>query len=385
MAPIRLETRAVAEFQCLGEACPDTCCVGWGMQLTQENVDRIRRDAPALLDDIVGGEAEFVMKRNLATDACVKLEAGRCAMQRDYGEQMLGDACYFFPRVTRALGSTIYTTAVLSCPEIARMMLTSADAFAVMPRQEVRVPYQLKNYLPPELGADAALSIHQMFVDAVGSVDYSAEHHLLRVSAVVQALALQPVAQWQDAARFYFSIADSRIPAAELHAGDPFNLVHALYGLAHASTRVSPRLMALIGGMAKALSMQFDTQRHKIHLSEHSAAKAKALVAHSRAQSHYVQPMLRRYVQAQLSQALFPFAGLGHTLSERMSIMGVRLATVKLALATLPMRPSEEEVVEVVQTVSRFMDHLASPKLMLEMYGETGWVREPRLRALLDA
>ena len=385
MAPIRLQTRAVAEFKCLTDACPDTCCKGWGMQLTPQNVERIAHAAPELLDDIAISGAEALMKRHPATDMCVKLDGGNCSIQRDYGEQMLGDACYFFPRITRALGDTVFTTAALSCPETARLMLTSDDMLAVGPREEVRTPYQLKNYLPADLTADAAFSIHQLFLEMAGSTAYAAEYNLLRVSAVAQALSMQPVSQWQGAATFYATIADSRIPAAESHAGDPFNTLHALYGLVHASAGVSSRLMAIIGGMAKALGMQFDSELDKIHLSDDSATKATAMIAHGRAQSKTLQPMLRRYVKAQLSQALFPFAGLGGSVSDRVAIIGVRLATVKLALMTLPVMPSEEEVVEVIQILSRFMDHLASPELMLEMYRETGWVREPRLRALLDA
>jgi hypothetical protein len=93
--------------------------------------------------------------------------------------------------------------------------------------------------------------------------------------------------------------------------------------------------------------------------------------------------MLRRYLQAQLAQALFPFSGFGESLTGRITVIGVRYATLKLALATLGEAPAMDEVVAVVQTLSRFMDHLGDPTLSLQIYQETGWVREPRLRALI--
>ncbi len=355
------------------------------MQLTAENVEHIKRNAPALLDDIVTGEAEFVMKRDPVTDACMKLQAGLCSIQRDYGPEMLGDACHFFPRITRALGETVFTTATLSCPEIARLMLTTAEAFAISDRHEIRTPYQLKNYLPAELTADEALAIHQIFLEMAQDEQYSAEQHFMRISTVAQALDMQPMKQWKGAASFYATIADSRVPAAEFHAGDPFNTLHALYGLMQASKAVGAPLAMLAEQMASMLGVQFDDAKQKIQLSDDAAARAIKFLKHSRAQAKTLQPILRRYVQAQISGTLFPFAGLGNAISERVAIIGVRLATVKLALATLSATPTDDEVVRIVQTVSRFMDHLASPDLMLEMYRETGWLREPRLRALLDA
>jgi hypothetical protein len=107
------------------------------------------------------------------------------------------------------------------------------------------------------------------------------------------------------------------------------------------------------------------------------------MLQHMRAQENELQPLLRGYLSAQLSQALFPFAGFGAEVAERAAIIAVRLATVKLALATLPLAAGEAEVVEVVQTLSRFTDHLADPELSRRIYQETGWVREARLRGLL--
>jgi hypothetical protein len=355
------------------------------MQLTAKNVDRIKHDAPELLDAIVTGESEFIMKRDPVTESCVKLEGGLCAIQRDYGADMLGDACYFFPRITRVLGDTILTTAALSCPEAARLMLSEGDAFAMTEHPQRRMPHQLKNYLPDGMTSDDALAIHQMFLDMASGEDHSAEYHLLRISTVAQALALQPMDQWKGAAAFYATIADSRIPAAETHAGDPFNVLHALHGLMVASAAARPALKALARDMEQMLGVRFDDGQQKMHLSDDAAARAIAVQHHSRAQAKIVQPMMRRYLQAQISGTLFPFAGLGDSMAERVTIIGVRLATVKLALATLAEAPAEAAVIRVVQTLSRLMDHLASPDLMLAMYRETGWVREPRLRSLLDA
>jgi hypothetical protein len=76
---------------------------------------------------------------------------------------------------------------------------------------------------------------------------------------------------------------------------------------------------------------------------------------------------------------------LGETLTDRLAVLGVRFASVKWALAALGEMPSFEEVVRVVYALSRQMDHLADPTLLLTICRETGWNSEGRLRALIGA
>ncbi|MES2984042.1 MAG: flagellin lysine-N-methylase [Pseudomonadota bacterium] len=384
MSPTRIQTTAVANFTCLGSACPDTCCQGWGMQVSIETIEKLTRDAPELLGAITSGEAEFVMKRDPVTDQCVKLDNGWCSIHRDYGEAFLGEACRFFPRVTRALGDTLVTSSTLACPETARLMLYTPDGLAATARSEVQVPYTLKNYLPAGLPVADALVIHQTFLDLAGEATCTAEQNMMRLSATARALEMQPFPAWGEALPFYLTMAAGRIPPAEMAAADPFNLLHALRGLAMAGKAPRARLLQVIDAMAQALGARFDPTTGAIALADDAELRAVTLLHHMRLQAPVLAPVLRRYLQAQLSQMLFPFAGFGHGLSDRVTILGVRLATVKLALATLAVDPAPDEVIRVIQTLARFTDHLADPALSMQIYHETGWVREARLRGLLN-
>jgi lysine-N-methylase len=351
------------------------------MQLTAETVEKYKHDAPELLDAVTSGEAEFIMKRDPATDVCVKLAQGWCSIHRDYGDAFLGDACHFYPRISRALGGVVVTSAALSCPETARLMLYTEDGLSFTPRTEIRVPYSLRNYLPEGVTAQAAQSIHTTIIELAGDDAVSAEHGLMRVSAVARALEMQPASNWDQAITLYSSLADGRIPAPEPQATDMVYLVQALHGLVMAGAKPRPRLLDVVHAMADMLGIGFETEG--MRLAPNSLDRQLGVAARMRAQGVVLQPVLRRYVQAQLSQAMFPFAGFGNTLSERISIIGVRFATIKLALATLPEMPEQTEVIRIIQTLSRFMDHLADPTLSLQIYTETGWLREARLRALL--
>ena len=384
MNPTRMQTQAVRHFKCLGPECPDTCCAGWSMQLTPENVARYEQQAPELLAAVEADGDAFVMRRDPATSDCVKFEQGLCAIQRDYGEEMLGDACYFFPRITRALGTTLLTTLSLACPEAARLMLFNPQPFALGERTQVRTPYTVRNYLPKEIDDAAGLGIHVAFMELVGDESIPAAHSLMRISAVARGIEMQPVNAWAEALPLYCSMADSRIPTAEPAAVDLFNLCHALRGLVMASASPNARLMECVGDMAHRLGASF-TADGAIVLADDAAQCAVRALATMRQQAPLLEPIFRRYLQAQISASFFPFSGLGATLSERLTIIGVRYATVRLALATLGDAPTQEGVVRIIQTLSRFSDHLADPALSLSIYRETGWVRESRLRSIIGA
>jgi hypothetical protein len=353
------------------------------MQLTAETVAVYKSKAPELMAAVTTGEAEFIMKRDEATDRCVKFESGLCSIHRDYTDAFLGDACHFYPRITRALGGTIITTAVLSCPETARLMLYDEGGLDFTPREEVRVPYSLRNYLPNGLDEATALSIHQAFLSMALDDAVPAEHALMRIMAVAKGLDLQPVTSWQEAIPLYTMLADGRIPAAQPHPADIYNVVHALSGLVRASGKCRPPLQTLMDRLTEKLGMTFDANGGVV-LSAGASALAVQLIAASKQQSHAVQPILRRYLAAQISQALFPFSGAGATLSARMTVIGVRFALVKWALATLGEQTSPDHVVPTIQIISRFIDHLADPTLLLAICEETGWSSEARLRALID-
>jgi lysine-N-methylase len=139
------------KFQCLGSACEDTCCRGWGMQITAETLQKYEKDAPELLEVVTTDTATnvMIMKRDAGTDYCVKYSEGWCGVHQQYGTDFLGDACHFYPRSTRQLGQHVVMNASLSCPEVVRLALYDEKADASYSIQPVtRLPFSLKKLRP---------------------------------------------------------------------------------------------------------------------------------------------------------------------------------------------------------------------------------------------
>ncbi len=377
-------------FSCLGDACEDTCCKGWGMQLSQQTVANYEKHAPELLEFITSGEANHIMKRDEDTDYCVKYDDGWCGIHKEYGTEMLGDACHFFPRSTKKLGDTAVMSAALSCPEVSRALLfkTRPDTDYI-PQQLERLPHSVKNYQPSDMGTDKSMQVHQAFLDVVNDEAIASTDALVGIKMAVAQLHNASTETWAVAAPFYLRSSFSSLPEAQAEATDNLNLLnmlHVLITLAKASKR--ERLMQTLSEMDNALDVTFDAEQLTVIVGEQTAEKLAALqMAYYGAQHKRIAEIMRRWLHGQLSLSMFPYAGLGETMEQRITIIAVRYATVRLALLShivLHGDLKDDDAVRIVQSLSRFLDHLADAQTSISLYEQVGWTDNARLAGLLS-
>lgn len=383
-----LQHPVLKHFACLGERCEDTCCKGWSMQLGEAMYETYQRAAPELLDAVEAAEeSPWIMRKDPKTTYCVKFDNGLCGIHKKYGDTFLGDACHFYPRATRTLGQQTVMTAALSCPEVTRLALFDDTVFDWHSAAIDRMPHSLKDYLPEGLTSEQALGVHASFLKACEEAA-SAEQIFSRIASVARSMVLLGRTSWPQAIPFYLRMADGRLPEAQTNINDPFNLLHALMGLIVATQKpMSDRLKQTVSEMERMLAVTLNWQTTQMQTNDRSAESYASVKASWDMAADRYQPLLKKYLQMQLSLSLFPFSGLGGTPPERATILGVRLATIRLGLmaahhlhhGNMP----ENEVIRVVQSVSRFMDHLGDAAYSLAIYKETGWDQEARLRGLL--
>jgi len=379
----------LTRFKCLGADCEDTCCKGWNMQLDTITQTRWREKAPDLFESVTGEGEAAIMRRDPKTDYCIKFEGGLCGIQRAHGEDYLGDACYLYPRAVRALGDQVSMTATLSCPEIARLTLFEDGAMDETRATASRLPQSLHDYLPEGLTVPQANAIHRAFLGTALREDLTPEHSFMHIFAAAESLARITTAAWPDAVPFYLQHAGASLPKPEPRATDPSYLLQALCGLIAAAKYVHhTRLIQTIGDIERALHVSIRWDTLAIAALPDAGHATESLHARWKNEWQAVfAPLLRRYLAMQVSLALFPFSGFGGTLPERAAIIGIRFATVRLALMSITGaangKPSETDVIRVVQSLSRFLDHLAGAEFSLKIYTETGWLKGSRLRGLL--
>ena len=126
------------KFQCLAGACPDTCCAGWEItvdpaserwyrQLRKQGRIRNREFAEKLKKYVKDGQ---IISEDVT---CPFLDSnGLCEMYRELGPESLCHTCARHPRHLEDYGNLHEMVLLLSCPEVARLVLEeNGDGFYV--------------------------------------------------------------------------------------------------------------------------------------------------------------------------------------------------------------------------------------------------------------
>ena len=137
-----LTLRYATEFQCIGEACPDDCCShGWKIFVEKRAYQNLRKlyqktpDGRKIFQNSISrikdrkteqGYAEIQMKPN---GDCPFLDEQRlCDIHKQFGGKQLGWICKDYPRTVSENFDQVELSLTLSCPEAARLCLSSEGA-----------------------------------------------------------------------------------------------------------------------------------------------------------------------------------------------------------------------------------------------------------------
>ena len=120
------------KFHCIASDCPDSCCKEW-----EVDVDA---DAAAFYRALPGelGDRLRQVLRDTEDGTVMTIENGRCPMwrqdglcriQAELGHDALCFTCREFPRLTHDYGDFMERGLELSCPEAARLILSSDECY----------------------------------------------------------------------------------------------------------------------------------------------------------------------------------------------------------------------------------------------------------------
>ena len=122
------------QFQCIGTACEDSCCVGWLVNIDQEAYKKYAKIQDKELRPLIEKNVKrhnakrshenFAKIKMSAQHECVFLsEEKLCKIQAKYGEKYLSNTCAIYPRQLNEVDFAAEKSATLSCPEAARLAL----------------------------------------------------------------------------------------------------------------------------------------------------------------------------------------------------------------------------------------------------------------------
>ena len=115
-------------FRCIAGACPDSCCKEWDVWVDERSAEYYRaRPGPLgdlLREVLVEEEGGTIMQ--IVDGRCPMWRSdGLCRIQAELGEEALCQVCTDFPRIRHDYGDFLEHQLELSCPEAARLILSS--------------------------------------------------------------------------------------------------------------------------------------------------------------------------------------------------------------------------------------------------------------------
>ncbi len=113
------------QFQCLAEACPDSCCKQWAVDIDPKTADFYRNLSGPLGDSLRAVLTED-NTMTLQNKRCpMWRQDGLCEIQAQLGHDALCRTCQDFPRIRHDYGDFTEYGLELSCPEAARLILSA--------------------------------------------------------------------------------------------------------------------------------------------------------------------------------------------------------------------------------------------------------------------
>lgn len=130
--------RFIKKFACIGPQCEDMCCTDLKILLQPQEVERLSQAAqtarPQDLDiqnGIVEKEGKKFLKFVQQGDRsyCAFLAKDKfCGLHSALGHNVLPKPCRTYPRAISILGENLLLSGLPSCPEIARLLLLAEDS-----------------------------------------------------------------------------------------------------------------------------------------------------------------------------------------------------------------------------------------------------------------
>lgn len=196
------QPRYFNDFQCVGGTCPNSCCIGWRIDWTQEEIDKVK-NAPNCSPELKElCEKSFEYNENSKKFAVILGEKNRCPfltednfckIQREIGAEYLSYTCTIYPRNYIATETALYSHCRMSCPEIMKYILNddkAMDLVNIKPKVEKVVSAlganneALKKH--PEL--KYRYEIFEFFYEIISDKRYSVENALVLGSLAAQSL-----------------------------------------------------------------------------------------------------------------------------------------------------------------------------------------------------
>ena len=182
------------DFKCIGSECPNSCCVGWEIDLDINTFQKYRDLQDSNIYKCISINQKptydkFAKIKKVKDQRCSFLDKDNlCNIQKKYSEKLLSPTCSNFPRRKVDFGSKQLSSCLLSCPEISRIYFEDNEQFKIIDNEKKLVDTNLK-IIPDEfrnnLYAVSGERIFNFFYKLYNSNDISLEKCLMITNQII--------------------------------------------------------------------------------------------------------------------------------------------------------------------------------------------------------
>ena len=141
------------DFQCIGPDCEASCCdAGWRICFDKKSFENTQKRCTSIDYPIEKGidantqiNGDFLIKNN--KNRCSFLEKDQlCGLYKALDVTAMPSTCRTYPRKIKSSHGKKEISAVLSCPEIARLFLKDANSYQIHHDQELASLFDKSNF-----------------------------------------------------------------------------------------------------------------------------------------------------------------------------------------------------------------------------------------------
>ncbi len=208
------QPRYFKDFHCIGSECKDTCCKGWTIDWSEDEVEKVKNapncsnELKALIDStfsekvIIPNKGERYKAAFTKSGYCpLMTEEGLCRVQKELGAEYLSKTCMDYPR-RRIFTDTInFRACHLSCSAVTKRLITDEKAMdlvnvAANENEDVKAVCNT----PEKLATNPALKFRrelmEFFYEIIGD-----KKHDIETNIILGALAAQSLSKLADSGR----------------------------------------------------------------------------------------------------------------------------------------------------------------------------------------
>lgn len=221
------QPRYFKDFHCIGGECKDTCCQGWVVDWSKDEINKVKNapgcseELKALMDKtfIPFKDDKYRVEFSETGYCPLMTEEGLCRVQKELGAEYLSETCTDYPRRRIFTKQSPYRACHLSCPAVTDRLITDEKAmdlinYSIKDDREVKAVFNT----PEKLSKNPALKyrgeLFEFFYEIIGD-----KKHDIATNIILGALAAQSLSKLEENKQY------DRIPDAikqlrpQLHNG----------------------------------------------------------------------------------------------------------------------------------------------------------------------